>query len=339
MKTLVCLVSRQAMANVIPVLELKPAKVVLLITEEEKNVAIYLKNLFEKYRIEVVIFSKKLNAYDIEVVKSICMEVITQNDNELILNLTGGTKTMAVAAYEIFRSVDKQIIYHNPANHKIIFLNPTSNSSIDVNIKVNVEDYLIAHGYKIVSELTRSGRAEKYNSFFEKFDSKRLSDFVDFYNIVKKEISLASSKATKEYKGFSFSKHYDKIMMTDKISNKKITFELNKFNYGDCLESLLYLILKNKLKPDDIRYSVKVKKDNIESEIDVLMTKNSCLHLYSCKDKRKLSKTDLFEIDVLRNVTGGTFGKAYIVLTKDNQYLKSFGKQINIETINIKNLF
>lgn len=339
MKTLVCLVSRQAMANVIPVLEFKPEKVILLITEEEKNVADNLKKLFEKYKIKVEIFREKLDAYDIEKVKNICMDVIRENDNELILNLTGGTKTMAVAAYEIFRTVDKQIIYHNPANHKIIFLNPISEPDVNVSLKINVEDYLTAHGYKIIDEQTASGKAEKYNNLFKKFNYKRFCDFLDFYDIVKKEISLDSPKSGKQHNGFSFSKSMDKITIQDKIGKTKIDFDLSGFNYGDCLESFLYLILKNKMQPDDIRYSVKIEKGKIFSELDVLLTKNCCLHLYSCKDKKNLNKSDLFEIEVLRNVTGGTFGKAYMVLTRDNKYLKSLGKQIQIEFINIRELF
>ncbi|MCX7834063.1 MAG: DUF1887 family CARF protein [Ignavibacteria bacterium] len=339
MKTIVCLVSRQAMANVIPVLEFKPDKVILLITEEEKSVAKNLKELFVKHKIQVEIFREKLDAYDIEKVKNICMDVIRENDNELILNLTGGTKTMAVAAYEIFRSVDKQIVYHNPASHKIIFLNPISKNDIDVESKINVEDYLLAHGYKIISEQTKSGRAEKYNTLFKKFDKNRFSHFVDFYNIVKQEIPLGSPRASKEYNKFQFSKNYDKIIIWDKVNNTKIDFELSGFNYGDCLESILYLILKDKIKPDDIRYSVKVKKENIESEIDVLLTKDCCLHLYSCKDTKKMNKQYLYEIEVLRNVTGGTFGRAYMVVTKGNDYIKSFGKQIHIDTVNIKELF
>ncbi len=338
-KTIICLVSRQAMANVIPVLELKPQKVILLITKEEELVAINLKKLFNKYNVETVIFNKKLDAYNIDKVKKVCMDVIRESDDEVILNLTGGTKTMAVAAYEIFRSVDKKIIYHNPVGRKLIFLNPLNHTDIEVSIAINVEDYLLAHGYKITEEKTSSGMAEKYIKLFKNFDKSRFSDFIDFYNYAKKEIKLEDPKVSKQFKDFNFSKSYDKITLIDKKNNIKLNFSLSGFNFGDWLECLLFTILKEKHKPDDIKYSVKVEKDGIISEIDVMFTKDCCLYLYSCKDKKKTTKSDIYEIEVLRNVTGGTFGKANLVLTNDNPYLVSFGKQININTFNIKELF
>lgn len=339
MKTIICLVSRQAMANVIPVLELKPQKVMLLITKEEEMVALNLRKLFSKYNIDTIIFNKKLDAYDIDDVKKVCMDVIRKSDDEVILNLTGGTKTMAVAAYEIFRSVDKKIIYHNPVGRKLIFLNPLNHPDIEVSLKINVEDYLLAHGYKITEEKTSSGMAEKYIKLFKNFDKSRFSDFIDFYNYSKKEIKLEDPKVSKQFKDFNFSKSYDKITLIDKKNNIKLNFSLSGFNFGDWLESLLFLTLKEKYYPDDIKYSVKVKKGGISSEIDVMFTRDCRLYLYSCKDKKKTTKSDIYEIEVLRNVTGGTFGEANLVLTNDNPYLVSLGKQINIKTFNIKELF
>jgi len=104
MNTMFCLVSRQAMANVLPVLMYKPAKVMFFATPEEKRTANNLEKLFKEKRITV--FRKDdLNAYDYISFKSMIKEQLNKiTDSDVCLNVTGGTKLMALAAYEAFNS-------------------------------------------------------------------------------------------------------------------------------------------------------------------------------------------------------------------------------------------
>ncbi len=337
-KIIVCLVSRQAMANVIPVLELKPDKVILLITEEEKGVAVNIKKVFEQHSILTEIYSQKIDAYNLELMKNVCMDVIRKNYGDIILNITGGTKPMAVAAYEIFKSADKKVIYHDPLHHRIISLNPLNQIPANVNLKINVEDYLLSYGYRIIEDKTKSGRAEEKMMFFNYFNIKRYTEFVEFYNLVKEKCPLDSPHVSKDLNGFQFSKNIGKITIIDKRKNNSLRYDLSNFNLGDILEDMLFLLLK-KTRNDDIRYAVKISKGKIKSEIDLLLTKDCNLYLYSCKDKKKKSKFDLFEIEVLRSITGGTFGKANLVVTKTDDFLEQFAKQLNINLINIKDIY
>jgi len=120
MSTIVCLVSRQSMANVIPVLELHPSEVILLRTKQESKVALNIQRLFVSKNIKTRIYKSYIDPYDLETVKSACREIINESETNIILNVTGGTKTMAIAAYEIFKSSDKRILYYDPIHHIII---------------------------------------------------------------------------------------------------------------------------------------------------------------------------------------------------------------------------
>lgn len=338
MSTLVCLVSHQPMANVIPVLELKPDNVILLQTEQEKSVASDIKSLFEEKNIKTQIFKKYLNPYNLETVKSACREIINANEKDIILNATGGTKPMAISAYEIFNSSNKRIIYYDPIHHSIIEMNSFSQFAIKVSLKINVCDYLRAHGYKIIEEKTLSGRAEEKDKFFNNMPKDRKLFFFKSLFEIKSAIQLNQPRQEKIINKFKFSKNFNKITIVDEINKNKFSTEHLNFNYGDFLEDLLYLYLKKKPN-DDIKYSVKIKRNNIKSEIDVLATNNCKLDLYSCKDKKKTDKFDLFEVEILRNVAGGTFGKAHFVLSKADNYVQYVAENLGIDVLNINKFF
>lgn len=338
MKTVVCLVSHQPMANVIPVLELNPDKVILLRTKQESKIAENLQKLFVKKNIKTEINAKYIDPYNLETVKTVCRQIINDNKSNVILNVTGGTKPMAIAAYEIFKSSDKKIVYYDPINHYIMMMNPMDSEKIPIINGVNVEDYLTAHGYKITSEMSGTGRAEQKEKFLNGMNYKRFNEFMTFYSEVKSKNPLNKLRFDYTGHGFKFNKGMDRIKFIDEATKEKIKLGLQGFCFGDFLEDLLYLKLKN-LKHDDIKYSVKISKEEVKSEVDVLMTNGCKLYLYSCKDKAKTDKYDLFEIEVLRNIAGGTFGKANFVVTKDDEYIQRVANNLNISVKNIRQYF
>ena len=338
MQTIVCLVSHQPMANAIPVLELIPDKAILLRTKQESKIAVNLRILFEEKKIKTEIYDDFIDPYDLETVKAAGRQIINENEGEVILNVTGGTKPMAIAAYEIFKSSDKKIIYYDPVHHSIITMNPMDAENKPIMLKLNIREYLLAHGYTITSDNTKSGRAEQKRDFLKGFNYKRFNEFMKFYSEVKSKNSMDRPRFEYVKYGFKFSKSMVNITLIDELTRMKIKTELSGFNFGDMLEDLLFLRLRN-LKHDDIKYSVKIAKEGVKSEIDVLLTKDCKLFLYSCKDKMKTDKFDIFEIEVLRNVAGGTFGKANFVVTKDDEYIKRVASNLNISVNNIREYF
>lgn len=312
MSTIVCLVSQQAMANVIPVLELKPEKVILLSTEKEFNTALSIKNVLDKMGIETEIFHDKISPYKLDKIRNAVDKLFADNSNELILNATGGTKPMAITAFESFKEKNLPVIYYDPDHHSIMQLNSKAEPK-KVTYKINAESYIKSYGYEITFEETNSGRAESKEKFFSNFDETRFIEFSIFLDYIRKSYQLNEPKINRSLTGFTFSKNYDVISIIDEKTKEKLKYELTNFSYGDWLEDYFYLKLKNK-NFDDVRYGVKMMKDGVYNEIDIIATKDCRLYLYSCKSGKSEQK-DLMEIDTLRKLAGGIFGKAFFLST------------------------
>jgi len=107
MTTMVALVGEQPIPNLLPVRYLKPTALVLVYTERTKDVARRLQQLLSE--IEIVPL-ELLDAYHVAAIRErIRQSVAAQED--LLFNLTGGTKTMVLAAYDLAREWQSPFLY------------------------------------------------------------------------------------------------------------------------------------------------------------------------------------------------------------------------------------
>ena len=337
MKTLICLVSKQAMANVIPAFEMKPGKVILLSTSEEKNTAFNIQNVLLKNRINTEIYKDLISPYKLEKIQKAINKIIALKDSEFILNVTGGTKIMAITAFEVFKENNLKVIYYDPDHHQIIKLYP-GHSDEKVKLIISIEDYLLSYGYKIIEDLTNSGRAESKQKLFNAFNETRFSEFIYFLDFIKKNYQLNEPKIYRTIFDFRFNKNYDTVIITDLKSKQSIKYELSEFKIGDWLEDFVYLKLKNK-GYDDIKYGVKIKNGKVVNEIDVIASKDCRLCLFSCKSG-KSDQYDIMQLEIIRKLAGGIFGKAgFFASINANKNLKERAKALNVELIDEKSLF
>lgn len=220
---LICLVSKQVMANIIPINELKPDEVILLTTKEEKTTAETLLNFLEEKKFIGSIYKKEIDAYNPQSIRTACKQLIdSRKDAKLTLNSTGGTKIMAMVATDVFRTNNLDVIYADNHNKKILFFYPISKKAKPITGWININDYLLSNGYKIVSEKTNSGRAEaKENFLFSILKSNRLQHFIAFFNDNKTKLNESNSKTTNTLQTSQLD--YSKLKTLQHIS-----FELSK---------------------------------------------------------------------------------------------------------------
>ncbi len=126
--TIFCLVSLQAMANVLPVLMYIPENVVLFTTPEEKLCADNLETLFQLKGINVL-RKDNLDAYDYIKFKETIKKELSNISDNVWLNATGETKLMALAAYEAFTEKRKTIVYCDHEHQNVITLFPQYHST------------------------------------------------------------------------------------------------------------------------------------------------------------------------------------------------------------------
>uniref|UniRef100_UPI00307E3081 Card1-like endonuclease domain-containing protein n=1 Tax=Ignavibacterium sp. TaxID=2651167 RepID=UPI00307E3081 len=256
------------------------------------------------------------------------------------LNVTGGTKLMALAAYEAFVEKDRNIIYCNTKHKHIISLYPDYKIET-LNADLSIPDYLLSYGFAIKGEKDIK-EVEKYFPLIEFINKNNLmNEFVIFFKEIREKLTDDIPRITmlSENKNFVFYKNYDKYTIEYNTTDKnKISIDSFEFRLGDWLEYYTYYNLK-KCDVQSLLTGVKiVSQDNTENEIDVIVLKDFVLHIYSCKSGNSNNQFDLFQLETLRNITSGTFGKGYFVVSK--KCTKRFldrAKELNIRVINILN--
>ena len=319
MTTMFCLVSRQSMANVIPVLMYKPQHVVLFATPEEHRSADLLQSLFGSKSINVKRING-LNAYDYLSFKKVVSDLLEKTNGDVWLNVTGGTKLMALAAYEAFAEKEKTIIYCDTVHQNVIYLFP-QNKIEKINATITIKDYLLSYGYKIV-ETRDINHIKKFYDLFNYIDSNNLMhSFVKFNNIIREKFNLSQPRYTinSPDRKFRFIKDLSDFFIEYGYpipNSKRIKLSSNEYQHGKWLEFYAFYIYEQKLNLNPLSGVKIVNYDGIENEIDLVFLKDYKLHLVSCKSGKKDNQYDLFQLETLRNITSGTFGKGIFITAK-----------------------
>lgn len=336
--TIFCLVSRQAMANVLPVLMFQPSQVVLFTTPEEKHCADNLEKLFKVKEIKVK-RNDGLDAYDYIKFKDAVNNELENAEGETWLNVTGGTKLMALAAYEAFAQKNKKIIYCNTERNQIIHLFPVL-STEKLILSLSVEDYLTAYGYKITnykSSKLKSDYFKLFDQLIEKNLTIQFSEFLDKFRSDYSENKQAKTFNDRKFSVFQIQKTPSGFFLF--VNQEKYKFEDEKFFMGDWLEYFMYYYLQKKKL--DAKLGVKiVSSGNVENEIDLIFIKDYQLYLISCKSGRNTDPNkDLYEIETLRNIAGGTYGKAFLFTTQPlTKRISQRAVDLHVEPVNLFNL-
>lgn len=335
---IVCLVSRQAMANVLPVLMFKPQNVFLLSTSEELDCGRHLQSLFSSKNIKVFLYDN-INAYDDEALIKRLNEIFDKYADDIVLNVTGGTKMMAIPAYEYFRERNKPVFYCNTDGHEIIHLFPQRKIE-KINVQISITDYLVSNGYKIEEEKNFS-KELGVPSFLDWLLPDKLSSFIPFADKVRREVKLDEPRTTRHIGDYQFEKMLDITRVKHFPTDTIIKVNANFF-HGNWFEAVTEKIVKDTLQCETKSGVKIVSPAGNKNEIDTLFIKNQQLYLVSCKSGKTEGqgiKEHLAELEVLRSLTGGTFAKAlFIYANKTPERILYRAKEFKIKALPITQL-
>jgi hypothetical protein len=153
--THLCLVSAQATPNLLPVLDeaWRPRKVVLACSTQMKHAAIALRAVIQTKCPGLTVETLELpNAYDYAALSDTFMDYLAEHPTEdIALNVTGGTKLMAVAAQEVFRAENKPVFYVNVESDEVLVLGQKA-ASQPLRAKLKVHEMLRAHGHTVTTQ-------------------------------------------------------------------------------------------------------------------------------------------------------------------------------------------
>jgi hypothetical protein len=260
-------------------------------------------------------------------------------EDDITLNVTGGTKVMALAAFEVFREMKKPIIYVDTQNKEIQKLSPQFEK---INFKgvIEVKPYLAAYGHNIIKENTDMEIIRKHRLVVQKLVSEisRFEKPVSFINRYSAplrnfktfplEIEIAENDITQPafmellilfHKHSIVEKRGRKLIFSNPIDVH--------FASGGWLEEYVYSVLSS-VSNTDAKIGLTVEWDQQGpkppmNEYDVIFTCNNQLYLIECKTKRfmgedrELEGSDsIYKLDSLRDAAGGLFGRGMLVSYK-----------------------
>lgn len=166
----VCLVSEQATPNFIPVLDqrFRPGEVILVVSPQMRERARWLKAVLAHRGVARVTEHVIEDAWDIPRIHEALLNLAAiREGSDLALNVTGGTKPMAIAAQEVFHAAKLPIFYVHPARNEVVPLF-SDEPPFRIEERVQLADYLAIHGFR---ELSRNRRehSESYILYAEEF--------------------------------------------------------------------------------------------------------------------------------------------------------------------------
>ena len=348
----IVIVTGQAQANLIPILQFKPDKVVLLISSKMGDQANnFKKNLvkFGNYTEEDVIEFDLPDA-DLELIGLKGLEIFEELKNRfpayrMKYNVTGGNKLMVLGLYEAFRGEISEVFYTDMAHDRIEVVLPRESPSIPIKHVLSIKGYLLSMGqqYRRSSDQSWEERA-RHRKNVTKHLGKHAEKLEKFFSAIN---SMAHDAVTHPKRGgvqqidnpdqeFSFGPFKDwkealdlckqaELCEWDPSVPEKVCFnslDAALFLSGGWLEEYVWHLLSD-LQPVEVLANVeftalKSPKDDVRNEIDSMAVHKNRLLIVECKSgnlkKRKEKTTDiLYKMNTLKERSAGFFGESCLV--------------------------
>ncbi len=338
-----CLVSQQATPNFVPALDsrFRPKEIVLAVSDDMLERAGWLEARFRGLDIKTSQVRIR-DAWDVTSTQDDLMQLlIDQGQKTIALNVTGGTKPMAIAAQEVFHADRRPIFYVHPQRNEVIQLFPDK-GAFEIQERVELPDYLGIHGYAITQQDTR-----EFDERWYRLAEEWIKD-VELFAEPLHQLNYLAQKAAKSLKVLLPDHHKNSKVwpMIDKLTQYEIASTAASnlvfpneaarfFVNGGWLELHVARAMERlaaRHGAQGVARSLKVKSaGHARNEIDVAALVHNRLYLIECKTRSMQSDSDaagpgaetLYKLDSL-TALGGLNTRGMVV---SYQPLKLWDKQ------------
>ncbi|HAY32504.1 MAG TPA: DUF1887 family CARF protein [Ignavibacteria bacterium] len=315
MKILINLIGGQPAPVYIGIRSLNPDLVIQIYSIESKFQLDRIKNTLANFNYEEV----QVHPYDYDSCRKIIKSILSEYDNdEVIVNLTSGTKIMSLAAFNAAEGSGKDVIYIDSQNHSLIKI---KGNDIVENFKINlifsVKDYFLIYGYPIEIKPLRL----EDNETFRNIRNIMLKHYSQIKNLISEANKQISNKKTlvecKDNSGQNFLRYNfkkTKGILNISQGRQKINFEIKsqiEFDYitGLWFEDYIFLMFKDLKIFDDIQQNVKIYtlRENLKpeylNEFDICAIKDQTLYIFECKTGN-IDKNIVEKLRLIKSLTG-----------------------------------
>ena len=339
-QTHILLVSAQPTPNITPLLdlELRPekAEVILVVSPDMNERADCLEEVLKPRGLRVHQWAVE-NAFDLEALQEFFLNRLSElEDRDLALNVTGGTKPMAIAAYQAFIAADKPIYYVHPELDRLIWLHPSGRATRDLENRIRLEAFFQAHGAESLSKSEAFGireefaelmqaivlRVEKYQEALKLLNG--LARSADNPELCSDPLSNQASAR----EDFASLLHYFEEQNLVKYARQRLVFpseEARFFANGGWFEQYVYAVvhgLRNQVPSiQDIGRGVQLKRRRgaagAANELDIAFLADNRLYVIECKtaqfNESERGDNALYKLKTLSAQFGGLQAKGMLV--------------------------
>lgn len=303
------LVSSQVTPNITPAADpaIQPQLIVLLVSPQMKQRAAWLSAVLVKRGIRVEQWEIS-DAWDIEHIQSRVLALLEHKKNEVdkktfVLNATGGTKAMSIAAFEVFRAFDLPIFYVHPEQDRLIWVHPQGRPALELADRVKLEPFLAAHGAQTEGPLHRDLADARLLELGEALlrDIKSLARALRSLNWLANtaQNSLKSKPLDKHQLAdgelIDLIRRFERLNLVEKDNNRLVfTSEEDRFVVnGGWFEHYVFARIRalrsEGIAIQDIAQGVdlyrELQGEKVRNELDVAFLSNNRLHIVECKTR------------------------------------------------------
>lgn len=317
MKHQISLVGGQLLPIYVGIKELNPEKVHFIVSDESSASVSILKPLLVNIACEEYI----CNPFDFYSIKGICEKIIEKLDenDEIIFNLTGGTKIMVLAAQAIIHEKNLKGVYINQDN---TFLTLPKYYKQQIKTELSIQEFFDLSGHNLFS-------AKKISDYAE--DDFKNARNIRIFAMNDKRFTVITSYFRKKYpsiptKGKESLKNGLEIYWDNKsvqiISNGKNVIKYGSENIIDLFFNAGWwelLVAKEVNKWSNVKEILvkcelpfKTDKSIKKNEIDILVNTGKKLFFIECKSGI-VKQEDINKMRVIKQTYGGIISKSILV--------------------------
>lgn len=298
-KVIVSLVSDQTIPNVLFIKEKHFADKYYFISTEKmernyasNNILNALKLLDKKEDVVEIIEVVEDSLLDID--EKLVNKLLIEDDDDVLVNITGGTKIMSLGVYNFFSRNGAADIYYIPiGKNEVRQIFPLrKNRHFPLESRTTLFEYLAAYGVTVNDKSFASKnkllkKEENTKLLFHHFiGEKRKELFINAEEIRKNNFRGKRIRRNNEAESFVFANaqfftDYGVVFENEQVISDKET----KYLTGEWFEEFLYPKIKRILNKnhEEIGMGVQLVKNGAPNEYDIIFTHNNSLYVIECK--------------------------------------------------------
>lgn len=332
------LVSGQPTPNLTPMLdqEIQPEQVIMVVSNDMVSRADWLDDVLKPRGIHTSRWPIQ-DPYDLERMRNVFQTgLIDLPNSDLALNVTGGTKPMAIAAFQVFSDFGLPIYYVHPEQDRLIWLKPADRSPRDLENRLKLEPFFLAHG-AILKE--REGAFGVRDELFELcreivFNVDQYQDAIKSLNWLVSGAANPALRTPAVPRDLANRNDFESLLYCFESRNllrwegENLEFASENdrfFVNGGWLEHYVHALVQRVAKKNpsiqDIGRGLNLVrnrgKSDAANELDVALLADNRLHVIECKtgsfDESEKGDGALYKLQTLSGQFGGLQAKAMLV--------------------------